>query len=61
MIVAGFGLGVGNWLALAGCLLLPLPALWRRINVEEAELTRVIGDPYRAYQRHTKRLLPGLW
>ena len=39
----------------------PLPALWRRIEVEEAELNRVLGDPYRAYQTRTKRLMPGLW
>jgi protein-S-isoprenylcysteine O-methyltransferase Ste14 len=38
-----------------------VPALLRRIQVEEAELTRVLGDPYRAYESQTKRLLPGLW
>jgi protein-S-isoprenylcysteine O-methyltransferase Ste14 len=31
------------------------------ILVEEAELTRVLGDTYRRYQQHTKRLIPGLW
>ena len=61
MIVAGCGLTAGNWLALAVCALLPLPALLRRIQVEEAELTRVLGDPYRAYQARTKRLFPGVW
>jgi protein-S-isoprenylcysteine O-methyltransferase Ste14 len=39
----------------------PLPALLWRIHVQEAELTAVLGDPYRAYQAHTKRLIPGLW
>jgi len=29
--------------------------------VEEAELVRVIGEPYRAYQRDTRRLVPGVW
>ncbi len=33
----------------------------RRIRVEEAELTRVLGDPYHAYRNRTKRLIPGLW
>ena len=61
LIVAGFGLALGNWLALAACVALPLPALLRRIHVEEAELTRVLGEPYRAYQTRTKRLIPGLW
>ena len=61
LIVAGFGLALGNWLALAACVALPLPALLRRIHVEEAELTRVLGEPYRAYKTRTKRLIPGLW
>jgi protein-S-isoprenylcysteine O-methyltransferase Ste14 len=61
LIVAGLGLTVGNWLALAACVALPLPALLRRIQVEEAELTRVLGEPYRAYRSRTKRLVPGLW
>ena len=61
LIVAGFGLAVGNWLALAACVALPLPALVRRIDVEEAELTRVLGEPYRSYRTRTKRLIPGLW
>lgn len=61
LILAGFGLAVGNWLAMAACLVLPLPALLRRIHVEETELTRVLGNPYRAYQAQTKRLVPGLW
>ena len=53
--------GLGNWLPLAICVALPLPALLRRIRVEEAELTRVLGEPYRAYQTRTKRLIPGVW
>jgi protein-S-isoprenylcysteine O-methyltransferase Ste14 len=61
LIVAGFGLGTGYWLALVVCIALPLPALLRRIRVEEAELTRVLGDRYRAYQAQTRRLVPGLW
>jgi protein-S-isoprenylcysteine O-methyltransferase Ste14 len=61
LIVIGFGLAAGNWLALGICVVLPLPALLRRIHVEEAELTRVLGDRYRAYQAQTKRLIPGVW
>ena len=61
LILAGFGLGLGNWLPLAICVALPLPALLRRIQVEEAELIRVLGEPYRAYQTRTKRLIPGVW
>jgi protein-S-isoprenylcysteine O-methyltransferase Ste14 len=45
----------------AACLVLPPPALVWRIHVEEAELGRVLGDAYRAYQERTARLIPGLW
>jgi protein-S-isoprenylcysteine O-methyltransferase Ste14 len=61
LILAGFGLALGNWLSLAACLVIPLPALLRRIHVEEAELNRVLGDAYCAYQANTARLIPGLW
>jgi protein-S-isoprenylcysteine O-methyltransferase Ste14 len=61
LILAGFGLALGNWLALAACLLVPLPAILRRIQVEEAELTRVLGDAYRGYQTGTTRLIPRVW
>lgn len=61
LIVAGFGLARGNWLSFAGCVVLPLPAIVRRIDVEEAELDRVLGDAYRTYQNDTARLVPGLW
>jgi protein-S-isoprenylcysteine O-methyltransferase Ste14 len=61
LIVTGCGLAAGNWLALAVCAVLPLPALLRRIQVEEAELTAVLGDRYRTYQEQTKRLIPRVW
>jgi protein-S-isoprenylcysteine O-methyltransferase Ste14 len=61
LIVAGLGLAIGNWLSAAACLALPLPALVWRIHVEEAELSRVLGDAYRAYQARTARLVPGRW
>jgi protein-S-isoprenylcysteine O-methyltransferase Ste14 len=50
LIALGFGLGVGNWLSLAICALIPL-----------VELARVLGDQYRCYQKATRRLVPGLW
>jgi protein-S-isoprenylcysteine O-methyltransferase Ste14 len=61
LILIGCGLASGNWLALVVCALLPLPALLRRIHVEEAELTSVLGDRYRVYETQTKRLIPGVW
>jgi protein-S-isoprenylcysteine O-methyltransferase Ste14 len=61
LIVAGLGLALGDWLSAAVCLALPLPALAWRIHVEEAELGRVLGAAYRAYQARTARLIPGGW
>jgi protein-S-isoprenylcysteine O-methyltransferase Ste14 len=61
LIAAGYGLALSTWPGLLVCLVLPEVAILRRIGVEEAELARVIGDPYRKYRDHTKRLIPGLW
>ena len=62
LIVAGFGAAVcGNWLSLAACVVLPLPAIVWRIRVEEAELNRVLGQAYRTFQSGRARLIPGLW
>lgn len=46
-----------NWLALA-CVLLALPGFAYRIHVEERALAGTLGEPYRAYMRRTKRLIP---
>ena len=61
LVVVGFGLAAGSAPAVVACLVLPLPALVRRIQLEEAELSRVLGDRYRTYQARTARLVPGLW
>ena len=61
LIVAGFGAALGNWLSLVACVVLPLPAIVWRIHVEEAELNRVLGQTYRAYQSDRARLIPRVW
>jgi protein-S-isoprenylcysteine O-methyltransferase Ste14 len=61
LIVAGLGAALGNWLSLAACVVLPLPAIVWRIHVEEAELNRVLGQSYRTYQADRARLIPRLW
>ena len=61
LIAVGFGLGAGNWLSLVICAVVPALGLLPRIAVEESELTRVLGEPYRSYQARTHRLVPGLW
>jgi protein-S-isoprenylcysteine O-methyltransferase Ste14 len=57
----GAGLTFGNWIAAATLLLIPLAAIAWRISVEEAALTKVLGERYAAYRRRTKRLVPGIW
>jgi protein-S-isoprenylcysteine O-methyltransferase Ste14 len=61
LIVAGVGLAAGNWLSLAVCLVVPVPAIVRRIRVEELELERVLGDAYRSYASGRARLVPRVW
>jgi protein-S-isoprenylcysteine O-methyltransferase Ste14 len=61
LIAAGFGIGAGNWLSLVVGALVALLGLLPRIAVEEAEMTRVLGERYRIYQRTTHRLIPRLW
>jgi protein-S-isoprenylcysteine O-methyltransferase Ste14 len=62
LIAAGLGVARNAWLSLGACVLLLLPALVRRIHVEEAELARVLGDAYRDYEsKTTARLIPRLW
>ena len=62
LIAAGFGVVRGAWVSLAVCVVLLLPALVRRIHVEEAELDHVLGEAYRTYESTTTaRLIPWLW
>ncbi len=61
LIALGFGLGARNWLSLLICAVVPAVGLLPRIAVEESEMTRVLGERYRSYQRTTRRVVPGLW
>lgn len=57
-LTAGIAVGTANWL-IGALLILPavLTLAWR-LDAEEAMLLEKFGDDYRAYQRHTGRLLP---
>ena len=57
----GAGALVGNWFGLAGFTLLMLIAVLNRIRVEELALEQALGDPYRAYEKTHKRLIPFVW
>ena len=61
LALAGAGIGLGNWISVLAAVGLPLLAILIRIAVEEARLTRDLGDGYRSYASHTKRLVPGIW
>lgn len=57
----GMALGFSSLIGIVAVLVLMLPGLIYRMNVEERLLTEQFGDAYRAYARTTKRLIPGLW
>ena len=61
LVVIGAGLVNGNWMGLAGWTLLVLVPLLYRIHVEENALLIAVGDRYRAYAAHHKRLVPLIW
>lgn len=58
---AGVGLASANWVGAAGMVLPPLVLLLWRIHIEEEALLATLGDRYRAYAAHHKRLVPLVW
>ena len=58
---AGVGLASANWAGLAAMVLLPLAVILWRIHIEENALMTTLGDRYRAYALHHKRLIPLIW
>ncbi|MDR3577890.1 MAG: isoprenylcysteine carboxylmethyltransferase family protein [Anaerolineaceae bacterium] len=61
LMCCGYGIADQNALSLIVAIGLPLLALLYRIHVEEAALAAGIGPEYQEYQRHTKKLIPGIW
>jgi protein-S-isoprenylcysteine O-methyltransferase Ste14 len=59
LTAAGILLCSTNWLSLA-CYVLVVSAYAYRIWVEERALAEDLGEPYRAYMRRTKRVIPYL-
>jgi protein-S-isoprenylcysteine O-methyltransferase Ste14 len=53
LIALGFGLGVGNWLSLAICAVIPLVRAVAPDRGRGAELARVLGDRYRKLSEGT--------
>jgi protein-S-isoprenylcysteine O-methyltransferase Ste14 len=61
--LTGIGIGLSMRYALAPAIIggAMLTAYLIRIAVEERALAEGIGEPYRAYMRRTKRLIPFIW
>jgi len=62
-LLTAIGIGVSLRFVLAPVILglVQLVAYAIRIGVEERALAEGIGEPYRAYMRRTKRLVPFVW
>jgi protein-S-isoprenylcysteine O-methyltransferase Ste14 len=58
---AGVGLASANWAGLAAMAILPLAFVLWRIHAEETALLATLGDRYRGYASHHKRLVPLIW
>ena len=61
LIVIGAGAAWGNWLGLDVMTFTTLVGLVYRIYVEEKALLEELGDRYRSYAEHHKRLIPFVW
>ncbi len=54
----GLGLACGNWLSLLALMLFAGLGYGYRIAVEENVLLSALGESYREYMKHTKRIIP---
>lgn len=61
LIYTGIGVMSANWAGVAAMTLLPLAVIVWRIHLEENALLATLGDKYRGYASHHKRLVPLVW
>ena len=61
LIVVGIGVGWGNWVGLGALTVMAFIGVIYRIHVEESALLDDLGDRYRSFAAHRKRLVPGVW
>jgi protein-S-isoprenylcysteine O-methyltransferase Ste14 len=54
----GIGLALANALSIAVLMIVVFAVYGYRVRIEERALADVIGEPYRAYMRRTKRFVP---
>ena len=57
----GLGICMANFAAIAVIMVPVTAAFLHRIRVEEAVLSGALGENYRRYMSHTKRLIPGIY
>ena len=60
LLFLGLALHMGDALSVLVLMVPVCVAGWRRIRIEEAALLQGLGEPYAAYCRETRRLIPGL-
>lgn len=58
LALLGIGLALTNWASLAAIILCNAVGFGYRVRVEERVLSRTLGEPYIAYMRRTRRLIP---
>ena len=61
LLCGGYAVCLQNWLSLIVALVVPLPAILYRIQVEEQLLVPQLGPAYQNYRLRTKRLIPWIW
>ena len=61
LLAIGVGAVYGNWLGLAAITVSAFVGLRYRIHVEEHALLAELGDSYRSYAEHHRRLIPFVW
>jgi protein-S-isoprenylcysteine O-methyltransferase Ste14 len=61
ILLAGFGLSLGDLASVAVMVVLPAMGLMQRIRVEEAALRAGLGARYVEYCRGRSRLIPRIW
>jgi len=59
--VISISLIFSSWGGLLLSLVLTVPAIIYRINIEEDFMLRHFGSEYQEYMARTKKLLPGIW
>jgi protein-S-isoprenylcysteine O-methyltransferase Ste14 len=61
LTMLGVGLATTNWASLVVLLVCVFLGHLYRVSIEEQALIRIIGQPYIAYVRRTKRFIPGVF